>query len=804
MNKLLPLLALLLSSLPTFAQTMKGKVVDADTKKPIEFATIALFKQGDSTPQKGSLSDLSGQFTITAVKIGYYAIEISYLGYATYRRDSILMPDGNFNFGQIALAADRKVLDEAVVKEERNMVQYGVDKKIYDPSKDLVSTGGTATDVLQNIPSVTVDNDRNIQFRGSSNVTIYIDGKPSTLTGDDRSAILDQIPGYMIERIEVISNPSARYDAEGSGGIINIITKRGSQKGYNATVSGNMGNGDKYQGSVLMNYRTAKWNFSGSYGFNQNHVWSKRISERQLYTYDQNILNQTGFGFDRNYGHNGRLVAEYQPNLKNELSFGVGLNTDTEFENDLTNYEFAYLNSSYDSSGYRRSLEETRSTNRSADFFWKRNTGKLDRNFTVNLSYSMNDRDNSLAADQLYYSPSDYFPGLQNNLRLSRSELATLQFDYTHPVNKDIKWEAGWKSTMRNLDNEFFSESAYTEPLTFTADTGLNNRFLYGEWVHAAYGTYTGTYKNIGYSAGLRAEHTQLSINQEKEVNPVNRSYTSLFPSFYLSYKLTKSKALRANYSRRINRPGSWQLNPFRSFSDPLNQREGNPYLNPEFINSYELNYMQIAKKFTLSVGLYHRQTLNMLTRYRRVDENGVTITSFVNLNNSNSTGAEIVFNTSIRSWWKLNANLNLYQQTMEANNLATGLSSTAIGGNARITNNFTFSKKLSGQFSYSYFQPGWALQGSIQAFQAADIGLRYDIMKGRGNVGMRVSDIFNTRQFEIQTNGIGFDQYNLWKRESRIVYLSFSYRFGVEFKDKKGRGQNMGTGGGGGGMDDF
>ncbi len=804
MIRLFPLLVSLLLTLSSLAQIIKGKVVDASTKKPIEFATIALYKQGESTPHKGSISDLNGQFSITSVQAGYYAIELSYLGYASLRKDSIHMLEGTLNLGTLSLEVDKQILEEAIIKEERNMVQYGVDKKIYDPSKDLVSTGGTATDVLQNIPSVTVDNDRNIQFRGSSNVTIYIDGKPSTLTGDDRSAILDQIPGYMIERIEVISNPSARYDAEGSGGIINIITKRGSQRGYNATISGNAGNGDKYQASVLMNYRTARWNFSGSYGFNQNHLWSERISERQLFTYDENLLSQTGFGFDRNYGHNARLVAEFSPNLKNELSFGVGFNSDQEFENDLTNYDFAYLSSNYDSTGYRRSLEETKSLNRSADFFWKRNTGKLDRNFTVNLSYSLNDRDNTLNAEQLYYSPTSSFPGLQNNIRLGVNELATLQFDYVHPISKSLKWEAGWKSTMRNLDNDFFSESAYTEPLELSPDTGLNNRFLYGEWVHAAYGTFTGSYKDFGYSAGLRAEHTELSIDQQRESQQINRNYTSLFPSFYVSYALAKGNELRANYSRRINRPGSWQLNPFRSFSDPINQREGNPYLDPEFINSYELNYVRISRRFTLSAGLYHRQTLNMLTRYRRVDENGITITSFVNLNSSNSTGAELVFNTSIASWWKLNANLNLYQQTMQANNLATGLSSTAIGGNARISNNFTFTRHFSGQLSYSYFQPGWALQGTIQAFQAMDIGLRYEIMKGRGNIGMRVSDVFNTRQFEIQTNGIGFNQYNLWKRETRIVFFSFSYRLGVEFKDRKGRSQNPGMGGSGGGMEDF
>lgn len=795
--------SLFLTVLSLDAQVIDGSVQDAETQLPIEFATIALYELGDSIPSKGSISDLEGKFKLTSVNPGTYRIEISYIGYQVYVKDSLKIGNSPLHLGKINMRADEALLEEAVIKEERNMIQYGVDKKIYDPSKDLVNIGGTATDVLQNIPSITVDNDRNIQFRGSSNITVYIDGKPSTLTGADRTAVLDQIPGYLIDRIEVISNPSAKYDAEGSGGIINIITKKGLQKGYNGTFSSSIGTRDKYQASLLMNYRNKKWNFSGSYGINKNNRWSRRTSYRELTGYDQSLLNQIGTGYDKDLGHNAKFSVEYLASLKNEFSLSYGLNTNTEDENDLTDYSFNYLNSSYDSTGYRRALSTTTSLNSSLDFYWRHNINSDKVYFTTNASYSNNTRNDRMNAEQLFYSPTNYYPGLQNNERNNGSRLLTAQFDYTHALNKTRKYEAGWKTTWRNLDNDFYSESAYgSEPIK--ADSGLNNRFLYEEYVHAAYLTFTSRYKRLGYSAGLRAEQTIVNSELVSEGQQYNRDYLSFFPSVYLTYTLSEGNDLQLNYSRRINRPGSWQLNPFRSFTDPINQRQGNPFLNPEFINSYEFNYVRIAKKYTLSFGVYYKETLNNITRFRAVDSNGITLTSFQNLNSSSNIGLEAVANFALAKWWKVNVNMNLYQQHMQANNIATGLQSTAIGGNIRLSNNFDIYKNLSGQLSYSFFQPGWSLQGTIKGIQAMDLGFRWDILKRKGNIGIRVSDIFNTRQFQMETLAANFSQNNVWKRESRIAYLSFSYRFGMDFKDQRSnRGRNTPSGGGGG-MEDF
>jgi len=792
------LILFFLFSLPLFSQKIQGKVSDSKGSL-IEYATVALYHLPDTQLTTGIRSGANGAFILNGFKPGKYYVQVSFLGFENYRTAAFTIKKGETKqLGLIKLREDQKLLNEVTVSEERSMVQYGIDKKVYNPSKDIANTGGNATDVLQNIPSVQVDVDGNIQFRGSGNVTIYIDGKLSSLSGSDPAAVLAQIPADNIERIEIISNPSAKYDAQGSGGIINVVTKKGQKNGYNGSVNLTLGSRDKYQGSLILNFRKNRWNFRTSYGFNQRNRYSISSTNRELSTLDESNLIQERNGYDIQGRHRITLGTDFQANANNSLSFTYGINQSNNWDKDLRDYAFRF-EAAQDSIGYRRSNTLEFDRNQNMSLSWDKKFKRKDENLRVDLNWSSSYDEDDMEANQLFYAGPSYYINKQNTLSTRDVGVMIGQIDYTRPLLDDKKLELGAKANYRNIDNTFFSETLDTGGNEFVKDIGLSNQFIYQEQIYAAYATFTGLFRGIGYSAGLRAEQTLINSRQVTEDRNFNNDYLSLFPSLYLSYKFGKGKEVQANYSRRINRPGSRQLNPFRSFEDPLSQRQGNPNLNPEFINSYELNYVSIKKGLTLSAGIYMRQTLGNITRFRSIDSNGVTVTSYENLENSTNLGIELVGQVELFKWWNINANLNFYNQKMQANNIATGLQSSAWGGNARVSSNWKVTKTLGTQLNFNYWQPGWALQGTIDPFYSFDIGLRQELFKGKGDVGLRLSDVFNTRQFSINTIGEGFTQSNLWKRETRILYLSFSWRFGMEVK-KQDRGG--GSHGGGGDMD--
>ena len=809
MKKLLPLLLALPILSPTLnAQSVKGRILDATSKQGVEYASIRLFGYRDSSLLQGTLSDSSGTFQLKAPGYGQYRIEISFIGYLTRVLDSVTLtresPDKNFT--PIYLEPDQELLDEVVVNEERSMMSYGIDKKVYNPEKDLISRGGSATDMLQNIPSVQIDADRNIQFRGSSNITVYIDGKPSTLTGSDRTAILDQIPANNIERIEIISNPSAKYDAEGSGGIINIVTKRGAGRAYEAVVTLNAGTHDKYQGNILLSRKWKKWELGLSYGFNQRHTWKRNSSLRESTDSTGYIVDQSTDGIDRDYIHNGKITLDYLANERNTFGFFVSLNRQHEDEDELTDYDFQNESRFRDSFGYRLNLHDEVRLNRDLGMNWNHRFRKKGHQLTWNFSISDNSQEDNLEADQSMFLPDWSYnrpPFQQNTSSSEYNYLHTLQGDHILPLTEKSRLESGIKLTLRGIDNDFYSESRNSVAEEFTEDVNLSNRFKYQEEVYAFYSNYSREMKRWSVSAGMRGELTRIHSKQFSNGEEYNRNYFNLFPSLFLGYQLTSNQELQASVSRRIDRPGARQLNPFRSFSDPLNQREGNPFLNPEYILSYEVNYNLILKKFNLTAGLYWRTTYDRIIRYRTLTQEGVTLTSYQNLDESRSAGAEFVTQYSFNKRLRSNVNLNIYQVNMKGDNLLAGLGNSVWGGNLRLSTNATITRNLSGQLSYNFFRPGWALQGTIRSFQSLDLGVQQDLFKGKGSIGMRVSDLFNTRQFQMETLGAGFTQQNLWKRESRILYLNFSYRFGNDSLSGRKRGGNR-PDGDGGGMDDF
>lgn len=786
------------------AQSITGTVSDLATSAPIEYASVRVLRMQDSLLVQGGLTDSSGRYHVVLPNPGMYSVHVGFLGYFTKVYDSISVGTGEtVNLGSILLSPNTGILNAVVVEEEKNTVQYGIDKKVYNPEKDIVSKGGSALDLLQNIPSIQIDADRNIQYRGSSNITVYIDGKPSALTGGG-TAVLDQIPAENIERIEIISNPSAKYDAEGSGGIINIITKKGVGKAYQASVNFTAGTNDKYQGNLLLNRNWKKWNLSLSYGLNQRHNWSKNTSHRSLWSPDTTHLDQVGGGLDKDLIHTARFTVDYALNAKNQLVFSSGINHQTENENDLTDYLFLDQALTTDSFGYRLARNREVEQNLDMALSWRHQFTKKGHQMNVDASVSNNTSDHGMFANQSFFLPdwSPSRPGAEQHTQARRNNfLYVLQTDYELPIGKTMLYGGGLKATLRSIDDDFFSESREANEF-YTEDVSLSNRFLYTENVYAAYSTFAHNGKRWSYLAGVRTEYTATHSRQRTISQDVKRGYLDLFPSLFIGYKINSTQELRANVSRRISRPRSGQLNPFLSFSDPLNQQQGNPYLNPEYILSYEIYFLKMAKKYTFNAGIYWRDTRHQIIRYREVTSEGVSLTTFENLNTSRSAGVEVVWQYSFSKKLRLNANVNAYNVSMKADNLVQGLANSVWGAHARMALNATLRKGLEGQFSYNFFRPGWALQGKIDPFHSVDLGLKQDLFKGKGSVNLRVTDLFNTRQFAVETNGQNFTQENIWKRESRVLYIGFSYRIGND--GLKAAKKPSTTPSPEGGMDDF
>lgn len=790
--------------------SISGVVFDKTENVALEYVTVALFKQKETKPLKGTTTNAKGEFKLELLPNGEYRIEVSYLGYQklVVNNNKLSTSNPKIDLKTLFLVADDQLLKEVEIKGELNINQYSIDKKVYNPSKDLVVKGGNAIDALQNIPSIQVDAENNIQFRGSSNVTIFIDGKPSNL-GGDRSAVLAQIPAENIERIEIISNPSARYDAEGSGGIINIITKKGAGKQSSGQFNLNIGTNDKYQGNLLYFHQKGKWQFSTSYGFNQDNRWSRNASNRDLLNEDISRLNQTGRDFDLRNSHNLRLNADYNFNPNNSFYLSGGVNLGLNQEKELMNYRFSRVIPSItlDSFGYRNANTANNNLNGDISGGWKHQfKQKKGATFNMDFSYSYADDQERMNAKQEFYTESWQLVRptvLQNTNRIRSNHLGTFQGDLIWPLAEKSKLEAGFKSVVREIDNSFASESFDPPSESFLNDVGLTNRFIYTEQVYAAYASYTGAKGRWGYSGGLRFEQTfsyarQITIAQFNE-----NHYPGLFPSVFLNYKVKEGQDLQVNYSRRINRPTAGQLNPFANFTDPYHLRSGNPLLQPEYINSFELGYARITKKLTFSTTIYSRTTVQQITRFRRVDSLGVSTTTFENMDRGHSLGIEGVTQFSIVKWWRVNANVNISYVNLSAGRLTEGLQNTNWGGNFRISNSFSLVKGINAQLAYNFFQPPWALQGNIRPFHSADIGLQKELWKGRGSIGFRLTDLFDTRQFQIDLQGQGFVQDNLWKSETRIGYLNFTYKLGNQKANvTRKRGREGGVDGGG--MDDF
>jgi outer membrane receptor protein involved in Fe transport len=769
-----------------------GKVIDSQSGQPLEYATIALFIR-DTILLTGTTTNPAGEFSMDVKMFTTYSLRTDYIGYKQkwIRNVSVSENNSNINVGPIQVETAALDIGEVQITGERGQVQLSLDKKVYNVERDITSQGGSAAEVLQNVPSVTVDMDGAVSVRGSGNVRILVDGKPSGLTGISKADVLEQIPASTIESIEVITNPSARYDSESMGGIINIILKKQKQPGLNGLFNITAGTGNRYNSSIHLNSNRGWVNIFGGYDVRYNE--RKRSATQSRYTRIMDsiaYMDQERFGVQKNLSHSFRAGSDFNLNNRNTITVSGRYRLGDESGNTELNF-FTYDENRILTDYYKRFSDETEDEwDYDLNLSYRRSYENKRKSLTTDIVFSEGyELDNNMITGQPYdlaFQPiGDGLFETTRDLQLQKNLSA--QIDYVHPVGKEAKIETGAKTNWRFIDADFVR--MLEDPLSdviFT-DTNASNQFIYDDMVHAAYVSYGNKIGKHGFMAGLRAEQSLTFIDLKNGQAQIENDYIDFFPSAFLSRELGDEQTVQLSYTRRINRPRYRALIPSSDFSDPLNLRTGNPNLKPEYTNAFELGYLRYIKNITLNSTLYFRRTTDVITRFRTLRPDGVSVLTFENLAISEDYGAELVLSGQLLKWLRINASGNIFRNQTEAPNLGQELSSDYLGYFARLGVNLALPYKTDMQIMSHYRGPRESPTGRMLEMFFMDIGAKKEIFKNKGTVTLRVSDPFNTGKFRYETFGPGFQINGSFDRNMQAVYLGFSYRIN-NFKQERER----------------
>ncbi len=759
-----------------------GKTLDAQTGAPLGYSTVTLFTEADSLLVNGTITGDAGTFILEA-NPGRYFTKIEFLGYNTEYSGDIEVVAGasSLDIGAIKLSPGTTLLDEVVIQADKSSMQLALDKKIFNVGKDLANAGGNAADVLSNIPAVSVDVDGNVSLRGSNNVKILIDGKPSGLMTFKGADGLRQLQGNLIERVEIVTNPSARYEAEGIGGIINIVLKKERTGGLNGSFDLIAGYPSNFGTAINLNYRKERLNFFVNYGISYRNSPGAGSAYQEVYNGDTTAIyqqnhdrRQTGFN------NNIRGGLDYFFTPKDILTASYTWRRSNNQRKSTLEY-FDYLFSTNNPTGISTRAQDETEIEPNAEYAlqYKKTFAREGHDLTAEVRYFDNWEDSDQDFVQRTFLP-DYTPGgvadlLEHAYNYETEKQLLFQLDYVQPFGKDGKVEAGLRSNFRDMTNDYLVEQ-FTGGI-WQPKEGLNNNFVYDENIHAAYATLGNKVKRFSYQLGLRAEQTDVTttLKQTDEVNP--RNYTNLFPSAHFTYDLPAQNAVQASYSRRVRRPRYWDLTPFVTFVDNRNFFSGNPDLEPEFTNAFELGHVKYLDNASISSSLYYRHTTGKIERIRQVDMQGNSVTRPENLSKEDAFGAEFTASYSPFKWWKVDGNFNFFRAITDGGNLGESFQSETYSWFTRLTSRFTFWKNTDLQLRGNYESKVQNTQGYRKPVWYLDVAVSKDILKNNGTLTLNVSDLFNTRRHRSVAEGDNFYSYNDFQWRARQINLTLNYR---------------------------
>ena len=778
-----------------------GIVLNEASGTQMEFANIAVYSKTDSALVTGGITNKNGRFVITGLDFGEYYLEAHFIGFGKVNINDIsITPDEPvLELGRIELRPSSVELEGVNVVADKAQVEFKLDKKVVNVSQVISAVGGTAVDVLENTPSVQVDIEGNVSVRGSSNFTVLIDGRPSVLSGSDA---LRQIPASALENIEIITNPSAKYEPDGVAGIINLVTKKNSMSGLSGIINASAGTGEKYRGDFTLNYRTEKFNFLLGADWRDETNFGEMTSDRETYSNDTTtfLLLDGSRNFNRS-GNNMKAGVEWFASDKTTFS----LSAETGKSN---NRRFGSgENRSYTVPATEDIFSVTEeNSERSSDFY----------SFTFNFQHNFNKEGHKIDGMAFYsgeesedleeeseilsdsqFQKTDQFIERVSALETEEESEFRLKVDYTYPFSEKGRFEAGMLSRLdaeiEGLDFKVFDQ----ETGNWIVNDDYSNITDFRRDVHAVYSTYSNTIGNFEYMGGLRGELTIREIENTNAAEASELNRIDLFPTVHTSYKLNEKSDLMASYSRRINRPSGRDLDPNPNYYNRYTIRIGNPDLKPEYTNSYELGALRRfgEGRSYISLDAFHRVTNNKIDRYQTLEDD-IFYLRTDNFDKDFSTGLELTGNVSFTEWLLVNASASMYRYRISGTLGENAFDRKSTNWNGRMNTTLRFSQNSRMQVNAFFRGPSVSAQGESKAMFFSSISYRHEFFDKKLAATVSVRDPLGTAKFERESYDTDFKSWFQWKREPRVVMLTLSYRIN-NFKSE-GRGDN----GSGGGMD--
>ncbi|WP_438969373.1 outer membrane beta-barrel protein [Nonlabens sp.] len=809
MNKIFTFLMLLMVSI-SYSQvsdpiTIKGKLIDKNSGSPLEFATVSFISKNPEKLPQGGVTDLDGNYSFK-ITPGTYTIRWEYITFKSVVKENQVITEDK-DYGTISLEIDVAELDTLVIVAEKTTVDIRLDKKIYNIGKDLTVRGGSASDVLDNVPSVSVDVEGNVALRGNDNVTILIDGRPSALVGFNGAEALRQIPADAIEKVEVITSPSARYDAEGTAGILNIILRKNKLTGFNGTLQLDAGYNPQLGSSFNGNFRTDKWNFFTNTGFRYRERPGNASSNTEYFgsTALNKFVNEQR-DFDR-LGRNffTSIGAEYFIDDQSSIVANVVYRKGNDDDVSTNIIERLDDNRNLNEATERIEEEAEDDTRIQYSLDYKNDLDDNGQRINATLQYSTSIEDQFADIIETE-TTTNTINDVERTVSNEDEKNVNVQVDYELPIGEDTQWEAGYRGNYRDISNTFYLEEQRGFPVgPIVPDLGLNNTFDYEELVNAFYGQFGKELGKFSFLAGLRFEQTNVVIKQATTNSEDNKDYGSLFPTVNLGYEIKDGENITLGYNRRVRRPRGRFLNPFPSRSSESNVFQGNVDLDPTFTNALDLGYLRRWTKFTLATSVYfNRSTDNWEFIQRETGENTdngdpVISRSPVNLSTQNRVGYELTLTYRPFKWWTINSDFNLFRETSEGD-IDIIIDDELVNQNfdfdntsyfARLNQKFSLPSGIDLQTRMNYRGASTSAQGSNDGIFTMNLAASKDILGDDATISLNVSDLFNSRIRQSTVTTDSFISSSEFQWRERQVNLSFVYRFNQQKKRDRGNRSN-------------
>jgi outer membrane receptor protein involved in Fe transport len=765
--------------------SVRGTVLNAADGAPIASASVAIYSARDSSLVTGALSGADGSVRIEGLRPGRYYARVSAVGYQTVTRGGLAIDPSALvaELGQVKLAVSAVALEGLSVTAEKRTVALAPDRNSYSVRDMPGTSGGTAVDVLRNVPAVEVDIDGKVSLRGNENVVVQINGRPTPMRGEQLGNFLAQLPADMLEKIEVVPNPSAKYDPEGMAGIVNIALRQNTDLGASGGITFGGGSTGRANASANFGYQKGALTLYSSYGFMRDERESTGFTYREnRYESPLTYLEQDSRGTTSPLSHNVTLSTDYKLGKRDALS---------------SNLLFSTRSSERDNTNAYRELDAARATTSSYNRLT--NGSGSEQNFDAALTYkhTVRPRMNEFSAEVRFNrsAEDDFDTFTQQTLSgtpssgsfLARRETNgtdqltrnfTLQSDYTRTFAERTRLETGYKGVLRKLDYDFDASLFSEDDNAFRPDLARSNEFGYEEQVHSAYGVLGHSVGKFDLQGGLRVEHAAARFDLTTTGETFKNDYNSLFPSALVAFNVDNDRQLKLSYSKRVERPRTRQLNPFTRYDDPLNLSRGNPYLKPEYTHAVELGFQQSGSLGTLQLSPFFRYTTDAVRRLTSVDENGVSTTTFKNIATSKSYGSDVTGSVRMGSLSGF-AGVSAFQVVSDGSNVGTNISTNAFGWSSRANLTYRINRGMDVQGFYMYRAPMKMEQGRMSGHSMLNLSLRQKLMNDKASLTLRVVDPFDQMRFNSTTSDSRFYQQMDRKMRSRGLFASFSYNFG-------------------------